>query len=110
MNRKMVWISSLIVAALILACLLFQWVFLKRSGIDTNGTTLDGNSVVILLDGNNKATRYWVIQNDWVELKDGWVSFDDKDGQTIHLHSNVIVKEFDNDQVLNDIKKQYELK
>lgn len=109
MNRKYVWIVGIIIAILVvvLAYIMYQWKSTEALGEDS---TIDGNFVVILLDGNNKATKYWVLQNDSVELANGWVSFDEKDGQTIRLHSNVIVKEFDGDQSLADIKKQYDLK
>jgi hypothetical protein len=38
------------------------------------------------------------------------ISFDEKDGLTIHLHANVIIKEFDDATQLDTIKKEYELK
>lgn len=107
MNRKYVWIIGVIIAALVVG---LAYMTTKVLDGDENGSTTDGNFVVILLDGNNKTTKYWVLENDTVEFANGWVSFDEKDGQPIHLHSNVIVKEFDGDQSLADIKKQYDIK
>lgn len=109
MNRKWAWISGIAVVVIILTVLMFQREFGNKLE-STTDSTIDGNFVVILLDGSNKPSRYWVLQNDSVDLKDGWVAFDEKDSQTIHLHGNVIVKEFDTDQELANIKKEYELK
>ncbi|SEC78645.1 hypothetical protein [Paenibacillus sp. GP183] len=109
MQRKRIWIYIVLTVIIMLigssVLVTNKWI----QKISNNGT-LDGNFVVILLDTNNKSTKYWVLQNDTIEQDHGTISFDEKDGQTIHLHANVIIKEFDDATQLDAIKKEYELK
>jgi hypothetical protein len=104
-----IWISIVLTFTIIL---IGSSVFVTNKWIQkiSNNGTLDGNFVVILLDANNKSTKYWVLQNDTIEQDHGTISFDEKDGLTIHLHANVIIKEFDDTTQLDAIKKEYELK
>jgi hypothetical protein len=85
----------------------YKWM---QGVISDNNESLDGSFVIMLLDANNKPTKYWVLQNETVDLSKGLISFDEKDGQTLHLHGNVIIKEFDEDIQLETIKKDYGLK
>jgi hypothetical protein len=111
MQRKGIWLAAVlaIIVLLIGSSLFFTNQWLQKKLSDANGT-LEGNFVVILLDAANKPTKYWVLQDDTIDQNYGIISFDEKDGQTIHLHANVIIKEFDDAKQLDAIKKEYDLK
>lgn len=99
------FILLLMVVAYIISS--YRWM---QGVISDNNDSLDGSFVIMMLDANNKPTKYWVLQNETVDMSKGLISFDEKDGQTIHLHGNVILKEFDDDIQLETIKKEYGLK
>ena len=80
----------------------YKWM---QGVISENNESLDGSFIVMMLDANNKPTKYWVLQNETVDLSKELITFDEKDGQPLHLHGNVIIKEFDDGIQLETIKR-----
>jgi hypothetical protein len=111
MKKKelVIGISCIIVLFMIASYVVssFKWM---QGVVSDNSESLNGNFVVLMLDANNKSSKYWVLQGESIDLSHGFVSFDEHDGQTIHLHGNVIIKEFDDDKQLETIKQEYALK
>ncbi|GGA00792.1 hypothetical protein GCM10008018_53920 [Paenibacillus marchantiophytorum] len=111
MKKKelVIGLSCLILLVLIGVYVVSSYKWMKGVISDDN-ESLEGSFVVLMFDANNKPTKYWVLQNETLDMSKGLVSFDELDGQTIHLHGNVMIKEFDDDKQLETIKKDYGLK
>jgi len=108
-KELLIGISCIVLLVMLVSYVIssYKWM---QSVMTDNGESLDGSFVVMLLDANNKPTKYWVLQNETLDLSKGLVSFDEQDGQALHLHGNVLIKEFDDDKQLDAIKKDYGLK
>jgi hypothetical protein len=81
-----------------------------KSLISQGEIELDGNFVVMMLDSTSKPTKYWILESTTIDQYGNWISFEEKDGEMIHISSSAIVKEYENPSQLVDIKQEYGLK
>ncbi|TXK71261.1 hypothetical protein [Paenibacillus sp. N3.4] len=111
MKKKelIIGISCIVLLFMLAVYMLTSYKWMQGILSDSN-ESIDGSFVVMLLDASNKPTKYWVLEDENVDLSNGLISFSETDGQTIHLHGNVIMKEYDDANQLLAIKKEYGLK